>query len=51
MAKVCGIDLRPASFADGAVAQTSVAGLTATVIRADLGVTNAFYLLGDSASG
>ncbi len=50
MAKVCGIDLRPASFADGAVAQTSVAGLTATVIRADLGVTNAFYLLGDSAS-
>ena len=50
MAKVCGVDLRPASFADGAVAQTSVAGLTATVVRSDLGVTSAFYLLGDSAS-
>ena len=50
MAKVCGVDLRSASFADGAVAQTPVAGLTATVVRADIGVTNAFYLLGDSAS-
>ena len=50
MAKLCGVDLRPASFADGAVAQTSVAGLTATVVRADLGVTSAFHLLGDSAS-
>ena len=50
MAKVCGIDLRPTSFADGAVAQTSVARLTAIVARADLGGTNAFHLLGDSAS-
>lgn len=50
MAKVCGVDLRPSSFADGAVAQTSVAGLTATVVRCDIGVANAFYLLGDSAS-
>ena len=50
LAKLCGVDLRPASFADGAVAQTSVAGLTATVVRADIGVTSAFHLLGDNAS-
>ena len=50
MAKVCGVDLRPSSFVDGAVAQTSVAGLTTTVVRCDIGIENAFYLLGDSAS-
>ncbi len=50
MAKVCSIDLRPASFADGAVAQTSVARLTAIVTRTDIGGTDAFHLLGDSAS-
>jgi sarcosine oxidase subunit gamma len=50
MAKVCGVDLRPALFADGAVAQTSVARLTAIVARADIGDTNVLHLLGDSAS-
>jgi sarcosine oxidase, subunit gamma len=49
-AKLCAIDLRPHKFADGAIAQTSVAKLSAIVIRADLGGVPAFHLLSDSAS-
>jgi sarcosine oxidase subunit gamma len=53
-AKLCAVDLRPQSFDDLAVAQTSVARLSATVIRDDLGpggaTTLAFHLLFDSAS-
>src|SRR5262249_27179188 len=49
-AKVCGVDLRPHRFAVGAIAQTSVAKMSAIVIRADLGGTPAFHLLADSAS-
>jgi len=50
MAKLCGIDLRPRRFAEGAVAQTSVARTNAIVIRWDLGPVLAFRLLGDCAS-
>lgn len=50
MAKLCGVDLRPHKFAQGAIAQTSVARLNAIVLRADLGGTLAYYLLTDSAS-
>ncbi|CCG08929.1 sarcosine oxidase subunit gamma [Pararhodospirillum photometricum] len=46
MAKLCAVDLRPRAFADGAVAQTSVARHSAIVVR-DGG---AFHLLADSAS-
>jgi sarcosine oxidase subunit gamma len=50
LAKICGVDLRPARFADLAIAQTSVARSSCVVIRADLGELPAFHLLGDSAS-
>ena len=50
MAKVCGVDLRPHRFADGAIAQTSIARLNAIVLRGDLGDTLAFHMLTDSAS-
>lgn len=50
LAKVCGVDLRPHKFADGAIAQTSVARLNAIVIRRDLGEVLAYDLLTDSAS-
>jgi len=49
-AKICGVDLRLHRFATGAIAQTSVAKMSAIVIRADLGGTPAFHLLADSAS-
>ncbi len=49
-AKICGVDLRPAKFALGAIAQTSVARTNCIVIRADLGDTPAYHMLGDSAS-
>ena len=49
-AKICGVDLRRHRFATGAIAQTSVAKMSAIVIRADLGGTPAFHLLADSAS-
>jgi len=53
--KLCGVDLSPASFAEGQVAQTSVARLSAIVIRNDLirndlGPRLAFSILADSAS-
>src|SRR5262245_2711869 len=49
-AKICGVDLRTHRFAIGAIAQTSVAKMSAIVIRADLGGTPAFHLLADSTS-
>ena len=49
-AKLCGIDLAAESFPDGSVAQTSVARLSAMVIRHDIGSAVAFSLLADSAS-
>lgn len=49
-AKLCAVDLRPAKFPAGAIAQTSVARMSAIVVRNDLGDTPAFHLMGDSAS-
>ncbi len=49
-AKLCGVDLRKETFAQGEVAQTSVARLNAIVIRADIGGVHAFHLLTDWAS-
>lgn len=49
-AKICGVDLRLNRFAEGAIAQTSVAKTNDIVIRADLGATPAFHVLADSAS-
>jgi sarcosine oxidase, subunit gamma len=49
-AKICGVDLRLHRFSAGSIAQTSVAKMSAIVIRADLGDTPAFHLLADSAS-
>jgi sarcosine oxidase subunit gamma len=49
-AKICGIDLRPHRFPEGAIAQTSVAKMSAIIIRADLGAVPGFHVLADSAS-
>lgn len=49
-AKVCGVDLRRHRFAVGSIAQTSLAKMSAIIIRADLGVAPAFHVLADSAS-
>lgn len=56
-AKLCGVDLRPAHFPEGAVAQTSLARLNTIIVRQDMGVLRqdmgavpAYHLLGDSAS-
>ena len=49
-AKICAVDLRTVSFADLQVAQTSVARLSAIVIRDDLADLPAAHLLADSAS-
>jgi sarcosine oxidase subunit gamma len=49
-AKICGVDVRPAKFAEGAIAQTSVARISGIVIRHDLGATFSCHLLADSAS-
>jgi len=49
-AKLCGVDLRPAKFPDLSIAQTSVARLSAIVIRDDRSGTFAYHLLADSAS-
>ncbi|MEX2648607.1 MAG: sarcosine oxidase subunit gamma family protein [Alphaproteobacteria bacterium] len=50
LAKMCGVDLRPRKFPDGAVAQTSVARMSAIVIRHDLGATLAYDMIADSAA-
>lgn len=50
LAKVCGVDLRADKFAEGSIAQTSLARINAVIARHDLGTTCAFYVLADSAS-
>ncbi len=50
LAKLCGVDLRPAKFAAGQIAQTSVAKISAIVIRCPAGEVPAYHLLADSAS-
>ncbi len=49
-AKLCGVDLRRGTFPPYAVAQTPVARVNCVVVRADLGDTTAFHLLGDCAA-
>jgi sarcosine oxidase subunit gamma len=49
-AKLCGVDLAPDRFPAGQIAQTSVARLTAIVIRNDIANALAFSVLADSAS-
>lgn len=49
-AKICAIDLRPAFFSQGCIAQTSLARTNAIIIRADIGDTLAYRVLADSAS-
>ncbi len=49
-AKICGVDLRPAKFPDGGIAQTSIAKMSGIILRQDLGGLPAFHLLADSAS-
>lgn len=50
LAKLCGVDMRGAAFPVDSVAHTSLARLSAVIVRVDLGDTPAFHLLGDSAS-
>lgn len=50
MAKVCGVDLRPAAFPVGGIAQTSVARINAIVVHHTLNGHPCFSLLFDSAS-
>ena len=49
-AKICGIDLRRAKFAEGSIAQTSIAKMSAIILRQDFGQALGFHLLADSAS-
>jgi sarcosine oxidase, subunit gamma len=49
-AKICGIDLRTDKFADGRIAQTSIAKMSGIILRQDLGGVPVFHLLADSAS-
>ena len=49
-AKLCAVDLRLDHFPDLAIAQTSVARLSAVVLRADIGGCSVFHLLSDSTA-
>jgi sarcosine oxidase subunit gamma len=49
-AKLCAIDLRREKFTDLAIAQTSIAKMSAILTRADMGTTPVFHLLVDSAA-
>jgi len=48
--KICGIDLRAAKFAEGQIAQTSIAKMSGIILRQDFGTVPGFHLLADSAS-
>ncbi len=49
-AKLCAVDLRPEHFAKGRIAQTSVAQISAIVLRDDLAGVPAYHLLANSAA-
>lgn len=51
LSKVCGLDFADDAFGDGHAAATSLARITALVIRADCGALRAYRLLGGRASG
>jgi sarcosine oxidase subunit gamma len=48
--KVCGVDLRLHKFSIGHIAQTSLARLSAIIIRRDAGTTPGYYVLSDLSS-
>ena len=50
LAKVCGVDLRPHKFADGEIAQTSIAKINGVIVRNDLGETLSYCIFSDSSS-
>ncbi len=50
MAKVCGVHLRPAAFAPGAIVQSSIARINGIVIHQPLGELPVFHVLADSGS-
>ena len=47
LAKLCGIDMRAGKFANGEIAQTSIARVNAIILRYDLDKIPCFYMLGD----
>lgn len=49
-AKLCAVDLRRDKFTDLAIAQTSIAKMSAILVRADIGGDPVFHLLVDSAA-
>ncbi len=49
-AKLCAVDLRTDKFARGRIAQTSLAEVSAIVVRDDRGAVPAYHLLADSAA-
>lgn len=50
LAKICGVDLRLHKAPPGTIAQTSVAKMSAVILRHDQGPVPGYYLLADSAS-
>lgn len=48
--KICAIDLRTHKFAQGQVAQTSIAKINGIIVRQDLGTTPCFHIFSDIAS-
>lgn len=50
LATICGVDMRDVSFVDGAVAQTSIARVSAVVLRSDLGDSPCFFVLVSSTA-
>jgi len=50
LAKLCGVDLRPRSFANLAIAQTSLAKMSAIITRVDAGGTPEYHVLADTAA-
>lgn len=50
LAKVCGVDLRPHKFANGEVAQTSIAKINGVLVRNDLDETLSYCIFSDSSS-
>ncbi len=49
LAKLCGVDMRPKSFSNGSIAQTSLAHINAIVLRHDLASTPCYYLFTDTS--
>jgi sarcosine oxidase subunit gamma len=50
LSKICGVDLRTHKFAEGQVAQTSIAKINGVIVRHDLSTTPCFHIFSDIAS-